>query len=518
MSHKDLINHVETELVQVKNHLMPAKNTLFNDHSKKWKMFPQQPSVSTTVLNSASNEIKYNVEKHSAHKLKNLRVRYKLSASGGDVVVSTPDKWFSRVELWANQGNTLIWRSYPETLVFDKLACLEPDECKEVLESEGYNSCNVWPDKKKLTVEDGSSVQLWFNIKCPLFDQGINLQNISQDIVLKFTTSGKTVVSGTASHLSLDRVEYFFDEVFMESHDLVYESKLSNQFNTIYPYLQPIDVSQTSTLTDGSETTIYLDQVVGNVAGFLICVRESTVATDNAQYKYDNLGDDNYDASISLKDESGNSFISSDTVPIGQVRNDCVKHLKSGSLSKNTGYYLLPLSEDFSQACHGVKNGFHTIAAQKHSIRFTPKSLVPRRETLTYSATANAGSLSYIIPSVGISGDQAYDETKTNVKADLDDLFGDVGYVSTTVSAAPSDTHYIDFNDPHCVYRPNNPLGLAHDVNASGTKSLVTPSLTNYGRKGLVSSGSSYQINIYAYVHKEFQLQTNGLFTEPYNA
>ena len=329
------------------------------------------------------------------------------------------------------------------------------------------------------------------------------------------------VVSGTASNLSLENVNFVVRSVDEDRFDIEARDKVQKNYDQKYVYLDcERTIYNDKTLTAAKETRYDLSSFNGKAAFLMVCIKNSTqAASDKTLYDYYEVGPD---ATFDIQNSAGASQLSNGSPVseeyikryfVNELHNDCPK-----------GLYFIPFCEDIRKAIAGsLIGGFNEFVGQKDYLALTFGS-AGQAEVHTIARANGANTAGYyrvVTTKSGINdSDLAYNATTTNIQDAIKSLpsIADRNYsvtINTALNAATKNvTATFDTNRDGPVSKEVGVVSiLPTTLNASGTNDYVSSStVTTRGRRGW-NSGSSYSTEIYMFKFRELTVDKHGNLT-----
>ena len=486
---------------------------------KHWVQLPIQPSAPTTAFSSAPTTIYYDLEKFDCKHIEDLCIKLTISATADVQLVGAP-YLFDLVSIWSNRGSGQeLIRLRPEDFIVWSMIAMNDEERSywskqmnfNLIDMKSKNEQKYWYDENSYIRANTTKI-LYIPLPLNFVKFGaLQMDTVANPLRFRFDISNDCVISGSASNLSLDNIEFIVTSHNESEFDEKNRLALSNSKNHAYQFLESERLQlNTYTLTASNKSEFYLDSITGKIAFFLVCIKPSTTpsASDGSLFNFQDVGQSTFD----LENTAGRSILGNgNPIPVQVLKNHLHEQLGHKTYS---GMYILPCTEDIKKAyVAGSIQGFYQLYGQRDKIIINFDS-APTQEIheISLGTTATTGDYRYCFDEgfVISDSDASYDDSTATLLTLINDIpaLRDRNISASTVSANlnTSATHTVTFaTDSGPVSEMFGKLTLV----GNGVPKVSSTSVSTYYDDGW-TTGSDYQVEIFAYKYKKFVVGKDG--------
>ena len=500
--------------------ITPSFQSMASVGNLEWSLLPIQPSAPTNAFSNAPKTIHYDLEPYDCQQIEHLLVRFKVSASGGDVQLAGSPFFFSEWKISSDKGSgSTLYKCYPEMILAWCMLTMN-DECQQewaklmnfsLKDLKHANQKKYWYDDTNY-IRDGESKYIYLPLPLNFISfKALDMHHISNPIRFTYETSSDIVINGDASNLSLDGIDFFITGYNESQEDKAGRQAIARKTDHCYNFLSADRLQvNTKTLTSATKTEIYLDNFVAKSPFLLICVKGSTNPTisNGSLFNYLELGKN---ATFTIENTSGRDLLSNGN-PINQQQ--MYTHLNEQIGRKPfKGFNLLCFTDNIRSALAGTIQGYFQFNGQRLRLALVPDT-APTQEThsISLGTTASSGTYRYSFTNdtTIYDGDCDYNDSTSDLLTSLNNLpcLKDINITASSINnnLASTTSHNITFSTN--AGRISDEFGKLTLI-GNGIPKVNSTSITTYGDDGWTTS-SDVQIEIFCFKWERFIVNKDG--------
>ena len=500
--------------------IMPLFQTHATLGHKEWYLLPIQPTAPTNAFSSAPKTIHYDLEPYDCQQIEHLMIRFKVSASGGDVQLCGAPYMLSELHMRSDKGSgNVLYRCFPEMIIAWCMLTMNDEAQQEWARLMNFNLKDIKHSNQKKYwyndtnyIRDGESKYIYLPIPLPFVSlKALDMTHVKNPIRFTFETSSDVVIDGSASNLSLDGIDFFVCGYNESEEDKHHRQTIAKKADHCYNFLSADKLEvNTKTLTASTTTEIYLDNFVAKSPFLMILIKGSTAPTisNGSLFEYLEIGKN---GTFTIQNTSGKDLLSNGN-PINQQQ--MYTHINEQLGRKPfKGMHLLCFSDDIRKSVAGAISGFFQFNGQRLKLAITPDS-APTQEihSISLGTTASSGTYRYAftkdINIYDVESD--YDDstadllTALNAMPTLKELNLTASAISNNLET--SSTHNVTFSTT--AGRVSDEFGKLTLI-GNGIPKVSSTSISTYGDDGWTTS-SNVEISIYCFKFQRFKVGKDG--------
>lgn len=501
------------------NNALPIFQSFATVGHKEWYQIPIQPSAPSTAFSNAPKTVYYDLQKHDCKAVEDMCIKLTISATADTQIVGAP-YLFDLISIWSNRGSGQeLIRLRPEDLITWCMITMNEEERDEWSRLMNFNLADMKSEnERKYWYNENSYIRanttktIYFPLPLNWIKFGALDMSHSSDLRFRFDVSSDVCITGSPSNLSLDNIELIVcSHNESEFDQLAREARNKKQHHS-YHFLQSqrLQINDKS-LVAGNKSEFYVDSITGKIAFFLICVKPSTnpTASDGSLFNFVDIGE----STLDLESTAGRSMLGNGN----PVSTTVLKHHLAEQLGSKPfrGYYILPLTEDIKKAYIGGSiQGFYQLYGQRDKIVINfSNSPTAEVHEISLGTTATNGNYRYCFDNTfAISDtDAIYDDSTSTLATLIQDIpiLKDRDITVSTVSdnLASTTTQSITFDTDSGPV--SEMFGKLTILGHNGTPKVNSTTVSTYYNSGF-TTGSNYQVEIFAYKYKKFIVSKEG--------
>lgn len=460
-------------------------------------------SSETTII----QKLNYSV----CQQLEKLMIRLNVTVSSSTTELAPVPYWFKRIEIFNASGNKMQV-IHPEETVF-KLNQISKEYARNALKEICHfgESGVSWRSPSAVNqMMSGETRDFFLPIMSVVDQAGLNFKYLKDWVEFRFVTRGDIRESGSGT-VSVNYINFVIqDRNLDEDTKKYYEAYVDTSLKRHY-YLDCTRFSHVTNtaLTSGSDYIVNLSAIPQCFSPFiLVSMRQSSTVDDavtaGAMQAYIPVGPG---GKIMLKDGSNNIMEVSGNVNVDLLYRTLSQQYAEGDLLQIMPLYLMSFANSVEGPLAGRwTNGYYAFnGTSNQSLVINAVSGTSAVQTITSAATASLNGGNYRLSYLGhITGNLAYNETASNIKAALEGLpsfKAENLTVTVTQPFSTAGTLVLTF-----AARCGNPKALVQcipdSVNSTGVFANPVTSLTTRGIAGIVNS-QTHVIDIFVFYYKE---------------
>ena len=499
------------------NNAIPIFQSFATVGHKEWYQLPIQPTAPTTAFSSAPTTIFYDLEKHDTKGIEDMFIKITLSATSDTQIVGAP-YLFDLISIWSNRGSgSELVRIRAEDIITWCLLTMNDEEQQHWSKLMNFSLVDMKNGEKKYWYDENSYIRanttktIYLPLPLNWIKFGALDMSHCNPLRFRFECSNDIVINGSVSNISLDNIELVvcshnesdFDEKAREGRNMTK--------NHCYHFLESERLQiNDKTLTAGNKTECFVDGINGKIAFFVIVIKgnQQPNASDKTLFNFLDIGD----STLDLENTSGRSMLGNgNPIPVKILKHHLQEQLGNKTF---TGYYILPLTEDIKKAYIGGSiQGFYQLYGQRDKIVINFDT-APTSEThqISIGTTASAGNYRYVFDnSFAISdSDASYNDSTSALATLIEDIpaLKDRNITVDTIdnNLASTTTQNVTFDASSGAI--SEMFGKLTIV-GNGIPKVTSTNVSTYYDNGW-TTGSNYQIEIFAYKYKKFIVTKEG--------
>ena len=500
------------------NNAIPIFQSFATVGHKEWYQLPIQPTAPTTAFSSAPTTIYYDLQQHDCKGVEDMYIKLTLSATSDTQIVGAP-YLFDLISIWSNRGSGQeLIRIKSEDIITWCLLTMNDEEQQHWSKLMNFSLIDMKSkNEKKYFYDENSYIRanttktIYIPIPLNWIKFGALDMSHSDNLRFRFDCSNDIVINGSVSNVSLDNIELIVSAHNESDFDAKAREARNISKNHSYHFLESERLQiNDKTLTAGNKTECYVDSINGKIAFFVIVIKGSTnpQASDQTLFNFLDIGD----STLDLENTAGRSMLGNgNPIPVKILKHHLQEQLGNKPFS---GYYILPLTEDIKKSYIGGSiQGFYQLYGQRDKIVINFDS-APTAEThaISIGTTAASGNYRYSFDNCyAISDtDAAYNDSTSTLATLIENIpaLKDRNITVDTVSAnlGSTTTQSVTFDTSA---GPVSEMFGKLTIVGNGTPKITGTSVTTYHNNGW-TTGSNYQIEIFAYKYKKFTVTKEG--------
>jgi hypothetical protein len=509
--------------VLTKNQIMPAYQTMKNNHQKRFEVIPLN-DFSSTALQNPNGRIRIVVPRASWTHCDNVMFRFDVTSQNNSMSVVPTPYWFSRVDIRSANGNNLLQSMYSDTLMYNLLSVLNDSQLQSYCDSIGL-------DKRvaNLGRADAHPQNVQKSYYLPLIgsclSSDLNWAKQQTDLIIEFFVSP----NGISASWSAGGIPY------VNNCALQIESRTSskNDIHQSYPndvhsntYLDVVPILKTSqTLTAGSQYSLQLDSLKGICSHLVVNIRATGTSDSYAWFQSADIFGKNPNSVVNILSPSNQGLLSDSTVPVQVLKDDVIaKNFKNAVLSDKSIYLTIPFTENVVKSLAGIMDGCFEFKQEKNNLALTPAQNKTNQVFTLATSTASVLTSGYFQVKVRneLTEPIAWNATVAQIKSAIEGL--QVSQSNNVVVTCANDftanngSVAVTVNSPSLLFNENEWSIVSNCATGSNVQTGISTTLTTAGNMG-VASNTSYDIIVYAFMYKMISQQggsVSSMYVEHY--
>jgi hypothetical protein len=465
-----------------------------HDHSLRLRTYPANPVPPTNALSSTSY-FEFKLDRGAGKRSLQSWFRLRLLASGGDAELISPQFWFNYCEVWAQNGTKNLGRFYFEAEYFEDMYLLNNPHKRLIAEQ-----LNINPDNSTsaTVLKQDTSRDYYIRLRGdPISKCQVQLSVVDQFVTYRFFPIGSIVASG-AGTVSLTQIDMISLEMSASPNDEQAIDHIHKTSVVSHPFVEPILVSTTATLTADQALNINLNNLHGWFSHFLIVARL-------ASETYSNHGLSNYvsfgkTAQIDLLDPTQQSVFGQGSAPTVGFLQSCLPQILFTGSNPTKPCVVVPFGHPESALEHGIVDGCQFLDGKLYVLRIIPKSGTAQTWTVTPDANASSGRYSITFETengeFSSTDSLAYNANAATIQSAVNAMEVVRKYGLTVNANQGLSAGAVTLTQTSA--RKYIPGRFRVRNEALGTTASIVSAIGTPGIEG-ISSGSNYIINVYAY-------------------
>ena len=276
--------------------------------------------------------------------------------------------WWDRITFRSSGGSSHVTTAYSDSLAM-MLNEYDNQELASVLPL--CNSTASWG----LAAELAAGTHTFYLPLSKSFMEQLHFDDLNGDILVDFYPLAGGIVSadgaaGTPT-IACESLSILMLSDCVTQEDKSQTAKLHASHIMSRVFLEPLRIEHNAlALVAGQERKLALDNVTGNVAFFMVCVRTGTTNAANAHFDYISLGN----AAVDLKNAAGRSeFGEGQPVDEDYLRHFIGARSIGNNFASQNACVLIPNCDSIRAALSGVRSGgYRTYKGDRDTIAITP--------------------------------------------------------------------------------------------------------------------------------------------------